>query len=133
VNKHDILDDRTRLGHLDFQFDLLSVCFGLLNDSIFYIIFWHSPSYRLLFKRVRLIGDFPPFSGASRGEFGVKNEKRLPNQVWEPFSAKFDYADGGTRTRTALLGQRILSPLRYIDYQTLIKASVQKVSNKAIR
>jgi hypothetical protein len=88
------------------------VCFGLLNDSIFYIIFWHSLSYRLLFKTVRLIGDFPPFSGTSRGEFGVKNEKRLPNQVWEPFSAKFDYADGGTRTRTALSGQRILSPLR---------------------
>ena len=66
----------------------------------------------MLFKRFRLIGDFPPFSGTSRGEFGVKNEKRLPNQVWEPSSAKFDYADGGTRTRTALSGQRILSPLR---------------------
>jgi hypothetical protein len=44
--------------------------------------------------------------------FGLQNEKRLPNQVWEPFFSKIDYADGGTRTRTALSGQRILSPLR---------------------
>ena len=49
---------------------------------------------------------------ALAANFGHENRKWLPNQVWEPFSLKFHSADGGTRTRTALSGQRILSPLR---------------------
>jgi hypothetical protein len=45
----------------------------------------------------------------------VKAEKKRANRCGLALVAEevlLDYADGGTRTRTALSGQRILSPLR---------------------
>jgi hypothetical protein len=52
------------------------------------------------------------FPVARTHRFSLRKIKTAPKPSLGAVLFEIDYADGGTRTRTALSGQRILSPLR---------------------